>query len=303
LAVQPANQPPQIAQQQGAPLDRSPHGGAAESNGPLTEPLPRIAGLLPGIAGDGQQAGRRAVPPWTFVDVFAGLGVVLLASLLISSVLAFTDWDGGPARLLVAALPVWIGLLGTAVWACRRHGTGVVRELGLHFKWVDLFIGLGAGLGLRLVIGIWAVLYNRITGQTPSGNLQPILGNGFGTGVFLVINVLVIAVVGPVIEEIFFRGLGLRSALASLWRRADRKRYADPRRRVWYATGATSALFAVLHMSEVTDLGSAVVLLPGLFVAGWVLARLTIWSGRLGPAIVTHMVFNGVAVLAVLALQ
>jgi membrane protease YdiL (CAAX protease family) len=270
--------------------------GPAQHNGPLTEPLAHVPS-------DGLPAGRRTVAPWTFVDVFAGLGVVLLASLLISSVLAFTDWDGGPARLLISALPVWIGLLGTAVWACRRHGSGLVRDLGLHFKWVDLAIGLGAGLGLRLVIGMWALVYNRITGQTPSGNLQPILGDGLGTGVFLVLNVVVIALISPVIEEIFFRGLGLRSALASLWRRADRKRYADPRRRVWYAAGVTSALFAALHISEVTDIGSAVVLLPGLFAAGWVLARLTIWSGRLGPAILTHMVFNGVAVLAVLALQ
>jgi hypothetical protein len=34
-----------------------------------------------------------------------------------------------------------------------------------------------------------------------------------------------------------------------------------------------------------------------------VLGRLTVWSGRLGPAIVTHMVFNGVAVVALLAVS
>lgn len=270
----------------------------ADDNGALTEPLG-----IPGAAGQVPPAQRRPALPWTLVDIFAGLGVVLLASLLISAVLEFTSWNGGSARLLLGALPVWIGLLGTSIWACRRHGSGnLVRDLGLQFKWVDLAIGLGAGLGLRLAIGIWSVLYSKLTGQTPSGNLQPILGGGFGTGVFLVINVLVIALFGPVIEEIFFRGLGLRSALASLWRRADRPRFADPRRRAWYATGATSLLFAGLHLSEVSDFGSAVVLLSGLFVAGLVLARLTLWSGRLGPAIATHVVFNGVAVVVLLSL-
>ena len=294
LVVQPVNSPHAPAQSDQA--DRNP---ATPNNGPLTEPLAPI----PSEGQLAQPPYRRAVVPWTFVDIFAGLGVVLLASLLISAVLEFGSWDGGPGRLLIGSLPIWIGLLGTAVWACRRHGSGLVRDLGLHFKWIDLAIGLGAGLGLRLVIGIWAVLYNQITGQSPQGNLQPILGDGLGTGIFLVINVLVISVIGPVVEEIFFRGLGLRSALASLWRRADRKRFADPRRRAWYAAGMTSALFAALHLSEVTDLGSAVVLLPGLFMAGWVLARLTLWSGRLGPAILTHVVFNGSAVLALLALQ
>jgi membrane protease YdiL (CAAX protease family) len=265
----------------------------------LTVPLVRTAG-------GGQSAlqpPRRQPVPWTFVDIFAGLGVVLLASLTLSAVLDFGSWTGGAGRLLLGALPVWIGLLGTSIWACRRHGTGLVRDLGLRVKWVDLAIGLGAGLGLRLVIGLWAIIYAKITGQTPTGNLQPILGNGLGTGVFLVLNMLAIAVISPVIEEIFFRGLGLRSALASLLRRADQPRYADPKRRVWYAAGATSLLFAGLHLSEVSDLGSAVVLVPGLFLAGWVLARLTIWSGRLGPAVVTHVVFNGVAVIALLAVQ
>jgi len=129
----------------------------------------------------------------------------------------------------------------------------------------------------------------------------------------LVINIAVIALIGPAIEEIFFRGLGLRSALASAWRRASlpvragrgsrlASSFADPKWRIRYSIAATSLIFALLHLSEVNDLTSAVVLLPGLFLAGWVLGRLTIWSGRLGPAIVTHVMFNGVAVLALLAL-
>jgi len=71
-----------------------------------------------------------------------------------------------------------------------------------------------------LVIGIWTVAYSAITGQQPSGNLDSVLGDGLGTGVWLVVNMLVIAIIGPTIEEIFFRGLGLRSALASTLRRA-----------------------------------------------------------------------------------
>ena len=247
--------------------------------------------------------GPLATTPWTFVDVFAGLGVVLLMSMLIAAPIQFANVQGGSALLLVSALPVWIGLLGTTYWACRRHGSGnLVRDLALRFRPIDLAIGLGAGLGLRFVIGIWTIAYSAITGQQPSGNLDAVLGDGLGTGVWLVINMAVIAIIGPTIEEIFFRGLGLRSALASAWRRAGMPRFADPKRRVRYSIAATSLIFALLHLSEVNDLTSAVVLLPGLFLAGWVLGWLTIWSGRLGPAIVTHVVFNGVAVVALLAL-
>jgi len=227
-----------------------------------------------------------------------------LLSTLVAAIAGFTDLRGSNALLFLGALPVWIGLLGTAVWACRRHGTGsLVRDLALRIKPVDLAIGLGVGLALRFVIGLWALVYSSLTGQQPKSNLESVLGNGLGTGFWLVVNIAAIAVIGPVIEEIFFRGVGLRSALASLLRRADKPRFADPRRRARAAIAATALLFAALHLNEISDLTSAVVLLPGLFVTGWVLAQLTISTGRLGPAIVSHMVFNGVAVVALLFLQ
>lgn len=261
---------------------------------PITEPLATV----------GSDRLPLAKTPWSFVDVFAGLGVVLLLSTVVSAAVQFTGTRGGSGLLLLGALPVWIGLLGTALWACRRHGTGSpLRDLALRVKPVDLAIGLGVGLGLRVVIGIWAVLYSSLTGQQPRSNLESVLGSGLGTGFWLVINIAAIALIGPVIEEIFFRGVGLRSALASLQRRAQHPRFADPRHRARYAIGGTALIFAVLHVSEISDLTSAVVLLPGLFVTGWVLARLTIATGRLGPAIVTHVVFNTVAVVALLFLQ
>lgn len=267
--------------------------GIAPPGEPITQPLP--------VVGDGR---RPAKSPWSFVDVFAGLGVVLLLSTLVAAIAGFTDLRGSNALLFLGALPVWIGLLGTAVWACRRHGTGsLVRDLALRIKPVDLAIGLGVGLALRFVIGLWALLYSSLTGQQPKSNLESVLGNGLGTGFWLVVNIAAIAVIGPVIEEIFFRGVGLRSALASLLRRADNPRFADPRRRARAAIAATALLFAALHLNEISDLTSAVVLLPGLFLTGWVLAQLTISTGRLGPAIVSHMVFNGVAVVALLFLQ
>lgn len=243
--------------------------------------------------------------PWTFVDVFAGLGAVLLAGTILSAVVRLTGVDLGAFTLLAAALPVWIGLLGTAIWACRRHGTGnLVRDLALRIRPIDLAIGLGAGLGLRFAIGIWALICIRLTGQVPEGNLQEVLGGrGLGTGAWLVINMLTIGLIGPVIEEIFFRGVGLRGALASLLRRSSRQsRLADPRRRARIAIAATAGVFALLHVTEVDDAISALVLLPGLFAAGAVLGWLTVRTGRLGPAVVTHVVFNAVAVVALLTL-
>lgn len=279
------------------------HGGVPPDLGdPPTQPIAVTTAAPPEPQPD-TPAPRTAVPrsPWTFADVFVGLGAVLLVGTVVSAVIRLTGIEPGSAALLIGALPVWIGLLGTAIWACRRHGTGnVITDLALRLTWVDLFIGLGAGVGLRLAIGVWTIICARLTGQLPEGNLQDVLdGGGLGRGAALVFNALAIGLVGPVIEEIFFRGVGLRGALASLLRRAgSRPGLANPRRRAWIAILATAAVFALLHVSEVDDAISALALLPGLFGAGVVLGWLTIRTGRLGPAIVTHVVFNSVAVIA-----
>lgn len=276
-----------------------------DSDDPPTQPLSVLpAAPAPGAEpATGPAAPVPARPPWTFVDVFVGLGVVLLASTLLSAVVRLSGATPGSALLVLSALPVWIGLLGTAIWACRRHGSGnLVTDLALRIRWVDVAIGLGAGLGLRVAIGIWTIICARLTGTLPQGNLQDVLDGGLGSGAWLVVNMAAIAVVGPVIEEIFFRGVGLRGALASLLRRSGTsRRLADPRRRARLAIAATAAVFALLHVSEVNDAVSALALLPGLFAAGAVLGWLTVRFGRLGAAIVTHVVFNGVAVVALLA--
>ncbi|HEY5115837.1 MAG TPA: CPBP family glutamic-type intramembrane protease, partial [Nakamurella sp.] len=64
-----------------------------------------------------------------------------------------------------------------------------------------------------------------------------------------------------------------------------------------------AGLFAVIHLSEADDAFSASVLFLSLMLVGWVNARLTLWSNRLGPAIVSHAVFNGTALILLLIIQ
>ena len=179
--------------------------------------------------------GALATTPWTFVDVFAGLGVVLLMSMLIAAPIQFANVQGGSACCWCPRCRCGSGCsarptgpaagMAAATWfAIWRCGSG-------RSTWPSGWVPAWA---LRFVIGIWTIAYSAITGQQPSGNLDAVLGDGLGTGVWLVVNMAVIAVIGPAIEEIFFRGLGLRSALASAWRRAGMPRFADPQRRVRY---------------------------------------------------------------------
>ncbi len=245
-----------------------------------------------------------AVPetPWTLTDAFVGLGLILLLTTVLGAVVRASDYSGGPATLLLSALPIWVGLLGTTFWACRRHGVGrLVADLALRVRWSDVLTGVLVGIGLRLVLGLWASQVTRLTREAAQQNLP--VPDGLGSSpAWVVLNAVAIAIVAPVVEEIFFRGLVLRSALATLLRRADRRRFATPQRRATYAALISALLFSVLHLSEVSSVTSILVLLPGLFFAGWVMAKLTLYTHRLGPAIVTHVVFNGTAVALLIAL-
>ena len=114
---------------------------------------------------------------------------------------------------------------------------------------------------------------------------------------------MAVTLLAPLVEELFFRGLLLRSTLESLNRRAYRPRLSKPTTRIHIAVLISAGLFAVIHLSEADDAFSASVLFLSLMLVGWVNARLTLWSNRLGPAIVSHAVFNGTALILLLIIQ
>ncbi len=98
-----------------------------------------------------------------------------------------------------------------------------------------------------------------------------------GGGVLLL--VLVVAVMAPLAEEVFFRGMLQRTLARAL--------------PIWPAMVVTSLLFAVSHFQLLQ--------LPALAAFGLVLSVLTHRSGRLGPAIWAHVGFNATTLVALLA--
>nr|WP_240189243.1 type II CAAX endopeptidase family protein [Nakamurella flavida] len=252
----------------------------------------------PARSGASERA-HRPRTPWTVTDVLAGLGVALLLSIVLAVPFTLDGGRTGITALVVAGLlPIWGGLTVAVLWASRAHGSGhLASDLGLHFRWIDLAIGLAAGLALRIASVVVAVVVTAIAGSPATGN-SPLPLAGSGTGAVVVVAVATV-LIAPVVEELFFRGLGLRATLAS-WGRRDARAGTPGRDRRTGAALVTAVLFAVLHLSEVADGVSLAVLFPTLVLAGLVLAALTLRTGRLGPAIVTHVVFNGTAVLAAL---
>ena len=195
----------------------------------------------------------------------------------VSAAVAVTLWvgafgDAGIAAVLIGSIGLWVGFVGVPWWASRVEGSGDVRaDFAAHVRWVDVPVGVLSGVGLQLAV-LPAIywLVQLVTGpldvEGPATELADRAGGPAGWVLFAV----VVGLGAPVAEELFFRGL-LRDTLGSRWGTV-------------VAVVGSSALFAATHFQFVQ--------FAGLFVAGLVWALLAQRSGRLGPAVVSHMAFN-----------
>ncbi|MGO9148503.1 MAG: lysostaphin resistance A-like protein [Acidimicrobiales bacterium] len=169
-----------------------------------------------------------------------------------------------------------------------RKGTGsVVRDFGLTLRpWPDIPLGIVAGVASQyLLVPVVEAplipfvhhLYSRLGHPA-----QSLTGDAFGTG--LVVLAVLVCVGSPVVEELFFRGLLLRSLLGSF-------EQIGPRLGPALSIVVTALVFALVHFEALQFLG-----LAGF---GVVLGLLAWRTGRLGPSIVAHMAFNTVTIIAI----
>ncbi len=166
--------------------------------------------------------------------------------------------------------------------ASRRNGTGsLARDYGLRIgAWWD--IPLGAAVGLACQYGLVPLLYlpfqkfDRSLTQQLSQPVHQDTG-AVHTAAGAVVVLLFLAAGAPLVEELFFRGLLLRSLLGRV--------------PVAAAIGISAVLFALAHFETIQ--------FAGLAVFGAVLGYLAWRTGRLGPSIGAHIAFNAAAVLSV----
>ncbi len=230
-----------------------------------------------------------ATQRWGLPDAFVGwllvqvIGQVVAIGVLIATGHASDATDDLPLEV-VALLQVGLAFAFFIVpfVITNRKGNGLVTDLGFQVRWGDLWRGGIIGALLQwpiLVILYWPIL--ELMGKSSSDLAEPAraLGDradGLSGAVLLI---LIVGVMAPIFEELFFRGLMQRAFL---------KRRFPP----WAAIGVTALVFGASHGQWLQ--------LPALVLAGAVFGWLAYRSGRLGPAIAAHVTFNMVTVLALL---
>ena len=228
-------------------------------------------------------AERRAAPAWGLGDAAAGFLVGLLASGLVAGTWAAVS---GSTRVTLGALAasqagLWVGLLGAPVLASRRKGTGDLgRDFGLRARWSDTVLGVPVCVLCQLVLVplIYLPLHDLVSRKELEAPVRRVTNRAHGVGFFVLAVVVIVG--APVVEELFFRGLVLRSIQA---------RFGDG-----WAVGGSAVAFGLAHFEPLQ--------LPALVALGVVLAVLALRTGRLGPGVFAHAAFNAVTIIA-LALQ
>jgi membrane protease YdiL (CAAX protease family) len=248
------------------------------------------------LAAGGAPIDRSAA--WTWL-LFAALGFVggqIVAVIVVSitaavegkthSLTAISHLSEPPSWYIISTLVgLWAGFFGAAWLATGVKGTkSFSRDLGLRFRWVDL-IGIPIGVAGQFLV---ALMYIPIAQHVHNFNQrfdapsQRLTGSSHGVG-YVVIGTLTV-VGAPFFEELFFRGVLLRS-LARLFGTIGG--WVGPT----LAIVITGVLFGLAH-----DEGLQ---LLGLAVFGIILSFVSYRTGRLGMNMVAHASFNLVAVLAV----
>ncbi|MEZ4617663.1 MAG: type II CAAX endopeptidase family protein [Caldilineaceae bacterium] len=226
--------------------------------------------------------------PWQWRDVGKAILFIVLISFLVSGTIlgAMIATGNGPAEGDgMAAIPLF--LIGVAIYAvvllavylfAARRTTVDGRDGWRLLGWRSFSIGWVWALpGLVLVQFIGMAVANLlfvvpfVSGEYENPQIEAITGGGMLSQRDLALLMILIAIVAPLAEELFFRGM-----LYPLMRQR------------WSATlsiVANGLLFSLIHVMPP--------LLPGLFVVGMVLAWVRERSGSVIPCIFLHALQNG----------
>lgn len=232
--------------------------------------------------------------PRVWAIVFAAF-IGFLAGQILGAVfqllgVALTHYPGGLSALAKAGSPPWwsnaLGLLGlwmgfgAAIYYAYAYGN--LRNLPNQWRVLptDVFY-IALGVACQFLVDAAYIPFHLHHLNRPVNHLF-----GSVVGASFVLLIVMTTLLAPIMEEWLFRGVLFRAL-------SEGGRSGGSRRSVVIAVVASAALFAVAHGEPLQ--------FAGLFFLGMVLATLVWRTKRLIPSIVTHVSFNGVAIIALIS--
>ncbi|MBN9546457.1 MAG: CPBP family intramembrane metalloprotease [Alphaproteobacteria bacterium] len=175
-------------------------------------------------------------------------------------------------------------ILGMALWIMSRVTDPMLPARFVSLSRKSALIGVGAGLGAVVVSSVIEYLSDRYlhTNLAQDSSTTMVLPHSIDQ---LALGVFTVAVMAPLTEEVYFRGIVLG------WMR-----------RHWgmaWAIGLSSLVFGAMHLKWLMPGGtSGMVSTVELVAMGVLLALVAVRTGSLWTSVITHAVNNLCAALA-----
>nr|WP_130346433.1 type II CAAX endopeptidase family protein [Herbihabitans rhizosphaerae] len=233
------------------------------------------------VADTDQSADERRDHKWGIGAFLLVEAVLLLSFAFVAAI--FRPAEGQPlsvAAILVATMLPTVVATGVALLVTVLRGNGPKIDLRWSWRREDLRAGFKFGFIGLLCTTIGAVLWTKIVGEENANSAVGALVDDTHLPIYAaVIMFLYVWLVGPVCEEIIYRGL--------LWGALERLNWGR-----WIVFTLSTVVFAVSHLEP---LRTSLLIVIGIPIG---LARL--FTGRLGASVIAHQVNNFLPALAVL---
>lgn len=229
--------------------------------------------------------------PWSALDVFAIIGLVIVFGLVFflafGAVLTAITYavtgetldsnsfkDSAAINGLFWFLQ-WTVTLGVAVTYFKIRGYRLSLKV-FGFRGTGPFLKTLAAIGLTILVVFLSFVAENLYSLIQSPEQQPVTEMFGSSALSFVITIIIVALLTPVVEEMFFRGI-IHQGLEQ---------------RLGFFPGAliSATIFALAHL----DLS---VFVP-IFLLGFGFAFLMHQTRSLWPSITGHFIFNAVAVVA-----
>lgn len=236
---------------------------------------------------------------WGIPDVV--VGVLLTVAIIGGQGLLYlipgfprADWLGVTLQtffyLLIAAFVVLVS---------KTRGLGNIRrDFGFELRWIDILIGIA----LAIVVQFASVFVNDLAFNVLRLPVVPVsnvsLPKSRGWAVFD--GIAIASVLAPIVEELFFRGLVMRTVRNFVIRRSKFDGSRTTMRATRISIVVSALVFAAAHLYEARNLTMLFVLGVWVFIVGLITAAIATRTGRLGPSMITHMLTNGLATVVLL---
>lgn len=230
-----------------------------------------------------------AKPPshrWGFGAFLLVEAVLLATAALVSAVLSNGRTGDIPVRdVLIGTIAPTVVAAAVAVLITVVRGNGPLVDLRLEFRWDDVRTGLRFGLIGLVVTTIGVAVWTQVVGEENAKSAIGTLVQDKPMSVSAAVVIfLYLWLIGPICEEIIFRGL--------LWGAVERLHWGQEKWGRLAAFVLSTAVFAASHLEPLRTTLLLVIAIP--------IGLVRLFTGRLLGSIVAHQVNNFFPALALL---